>query len=126
MDEWKWEETGDAVLAYGALVVTLLIGQSGFLGQFKGGDLPYFVSLAACTIYVGSHRALTSKARQNISLGQGALARRRGVGQALGTVHLPWVHVTPAIHLLKEQRWLSIDYPGMHTMVHASFSDLFA
>jgi len=73
-EEWKWEETGDAVLAYGALVGTLLVGQSGLLGQFKGGDLPYFVSLAVCTIYVGSHRALTSKARQNISLGQGALA----------------------------------------------------
>ena len=31
-------------------------------------DLPYFISLAVVTIYIGAHRGLGSKQRQSISL----------------------------------------------------------
>lgn len=74
VDEWKWEESGDALLSYGVLAGTLALGASGWLSGFRDGDLPYFIALAICTIYIGAHRGLTSKTRQNISLGQGAAA----------------------------------------------------
>ena len=90
-DAWKWEQTGDAVGAYGALALTLALGESGWLSRLgPAGDLPYFMALAACTIYIGAHRGLTSKTRQTLSLGQGAAAPLLASGeqwQSTGLYH---------------------------------------
>jgi hypothetical protein len=40
----------------------------------KYADLPYFLSLAAMTIYIGAHRGLNSRQRQQISIKEGLLA----------------------------------------------------
>jgi minor histocompatibility antigen H13 len=79
---WNWEESADAPRAYGALLAVLLSGKllgagvvvhsanpsSSFL------DLPYFIGLALCVVYIGAHRGLTTKQRQQMSLKEGALA----------------------------------------------------
>jgi minor histocompatibility antigen H13 len=83
---WSWEDSADAPRAYAALLAVL--GAGKLLGLSVGGgdnallppssaqwlDLPYFVSLAACVVYIGAHRALTTKQRQQMSLKEGALA----------------------------------------------------
>ncbi|KAG2490650.1 hypothetical protein HYH03_011040 [Edaphochlamys debaryana] len=71
---WKWEESWDAVTAYGALASILALGTADFLHTSKAADLPYFVGIAVCTIYVGAHRALTTSQRQQITLKEGILA----------------------------------------------------
>ena len=89
---WQWEESADATAAYGALLSVLLAGRalgplataaaasSSSAGAGAGAgvgpwlDLPYFVALAAATVYVGAHRGLTSRQRQQMSLREGALA----------------------------------------------------
>lgn len=74
MKKWKWEETDDALIAYGALLAILGVGSlEGFRANVLA-DFPYFVALALLTQYIGSHRALTSNQRTNISLKQGFLA----------------------------------------------------
>ncbi|KXZ51676.1 PSL3 protein [Gonium pectorale] len=45
-DAWRWEESADAVLAYGALVGLLALGNVPALQGAKLADLPYFVGLA--------------------------------------------------------------------------------
>ena len=42
--------------------------------ESKFGDLPYFLGLASMTIYIGAHRGLNNRQRQQISLKEGALA----------------------------------------------------
>jgi len=74
VDSWRWEETPDAVVATGILLTTLALGSSPWATQSPINDLFYFMALAVCTIYIGSHRGLTNRARQNIGLQQGALA----------------------------------------------------
>ena len=37
-------------------------------------DLPYFWGLASMTIYIGAHRGLNAKQRQQISIKEGLLA----------------------------------------------------
>ena len=44
------------------------------LQESKFGDLPYFLGLASMTIYIGAHRGLNNRQRQQISLKEGALA----------------------------------------------------
>lgn len=72
--KWRWEETSD-----GARASFLLLGLLG-LGSLEAfrtnplADLPYFVGLAVLTIYIGSHRALTSNQRTNVGLKQGFMA----------------------------------------------------
>lgn len=56
--------------AYGALWALLGLGMLPSLRGHSIVDLPYFVGLAAVTIYIGAHRGLNSKQRQTISLGQ--------------------------------------------------------
>lgn len=73
---WQWIESKDALKAYGAFGGILTLGTLPNL-QSTGAaliDLPYFVGLAAATIYIGAHRGLGSKQRQTLSLKQGALA----------------------------------------------------
>ena len=71
---WKWEKTGDGFNAYCILFATLLLGTQDWFRANPLADLPYFLSLALVTIYIGSHRSLTNKQRTNISLKQGVLA----------------------------------------------------
>jgi hypothetical protein len=42
--------------------------------ESKFCDLPYFLGLASMTIYIGAHRGLNNRQRQQISLKEGALA----------------------------------------------------
>lgn len=56
--------------AYGALWALLGVGMLPALRGHSIVDLPYFIGLAAVTIYIGAHRGLNSKQRQTISLEQ--------------------------------------------------------
>ncbi|EFJ53057.1 hypothetical protein VOLCADRAFT_85944 [Volvox carteri f. nagariensis] len=71
---WRWEESDDAVRAYGSLVALLALGNLPVLHGTKLADLPYFVGLAIVTIYIGAHRGLTTRQRQQISIKEGILA----------------------------------------------------
>eukprot|EP00877_Chromochloris_zofingiensis_P002263 jgi/Chrzof1/12037/Cz06g19010.t1 len=71
---WLWEESDDALQAYGAFFGLLGIGQLQFLYSQKWADLPYFIGLAVMTIYIGAHRGLTTKQRQQITIKEGVLA----------------------------------------------------
>ena len=76
---WRWEASEDAQWAYGAFFALLAAGQVPALQATRLADLPYFMGLATLTIYIGAHRGLASKARQQISLRQ---ARSRAAAQA--------------------------------------------
>ncbi|KAI3431818.1 hypothetical protein D9Q98_010571 [Chlorella vulgaris] len=71
---WRWEESSDAVKAYGVFFGVLALGLIPALQANKYADLPYFLSLAAMTIYIGAHRGLNSRQRQQISIKEGLLA----------------------------------------------------
>lgn len=71
---WRWEETDDALRAYGALFSCLLGGSVLPLSGLRFADIGYFTGLAICTIYIGAHRGLSSKMRTTISFKQGLLA----------------------------------------------------
>ncbi|GIL46276.1 hypothetical protein Vafri_3295 [Volvox africanus] len=71
---WRWEESDDAVRAYSSLVILLALGNLPVLHGTKLADLPYFVGLALVTIYIGAHRGLTTRQRQQISIKEGILA----------------------------------------------------
>ncbi|GFR42654.1 hypothetical protein Agub_g3591, partial [Astrephomene gubernaculifera] len=72
--DWRWEASDDAVRAYGSLVALLLAGSLPVFHSAKMADVPYFVGLALTTIYIGAHKGLTTRQRQQISLKEGALA----------------------------------------------------
>jgi minor histocompatibility antigen H13 len=65
---WKWENSQDAVKAYTALLGFLALGQIPALRHVRFVDLPYFIGLASMTIYIGAHRGLCTKVRQQISI----------------------------------------------------------
>ncbi|BDA44066.1 probable minor histocompatibility antigen H13 [Coccomyxa sp. Obi] len=71
---WQWTESDDALRTYLIFFGFLLAGELPFLRDIRFADLPYFVGLATITIYIGAHRGLTNKIRQQISLREGALA----------------------------------------------------
>ena len=100
---WKWEESDDSTLAYGVMAMVLAAGALPPVQVSPGGfsvratdtspamnikfhliglpaqanqlaDLPYFISLALATMYIGAHRGLTTNQRQMISLKESALA----------------------------------------------------
>jgi hypothetical protein len=77
---WRWDASADAQWAYGAFFGLLALGQLPAAQATRLADLPYFVGLATLTIYIGAHRGLSSRSRQQISLRQ---ARR---GRALAFV----------------------------------------
>ncbi len=56
--------------AYAAFFGLLGFGLLPLQGQTRLADLPYFLGLAAVTIYIGAHKGLNSKQRQTISLEQ--------------------------------------------------------
>lgn len=70
---WRWETSDDAVAAYGVLLATLLAGAQPVAATWVWADLPYFLALAATTIYIGAHRSLNAR-QQHINLKEGLLA----------------------------------------------------
>lgn len=46
----------------------MALGQVPALRQVRYVDLPYFIGLASMTIYIGAHRGLCTKVRQQISI----------------------------------------------------------
>eukprot|EP00884_Botryococcus_braunii_P012309 jgi/Botrbrau1/21079/Bobra.0144s0077.1 len=73
-ESWRWEDSADAFAAYTALFVVLGLGAIPALQGIRLADLPYFILLAALSIYIGAHRGLTMKIRQQISMREGLLA----------------------------------------------------
>ncbi|EFN51135.1 hypothetical protein CHLNCDRAFT_141337 [Chlorella variabilis] len=71
---WRWEESPDALRAYGAFFGILLLGLIPAVQDNRYSDLPYFLGLASLTIYIGAHRGLNSRQRQQISIKEGLLA----------------------------------------------------
>lgn len=69
-EPWRWEDSQDAVLAYGAFAFVLALGALPAYNHLKFAELPYFVGLAASTIYIGAHRGLSAKHRQQLSFKQ--------------------------------------------------------
>ncbi|KAK9825046.1 hypothetical protein WJX74_003621 [Apatococcus lobatus] len=76
---WQWDESENALWAYLVLFGILAAGQAAVsipsLRSIPFKELPYFVGLAATTIYIGAHRGLTTRLpRQQISIKQGLAA----------------------------------------------------
>ncbi|KAL4527148.1 hypothetical protein Ndes2437A_g02327 [Nannochloris sp. 'desiccata'] len=84
---WRWEDSTDAVKTYGVFLGVLAAGTLPALQGNKLADLPYFISLAICTIYIGAHRGLNFKQRQQINLREGFLAPF-AASAALGGIYL--------------------------------------
>jgi minor histocompatibility antigen H13 len=64
----------DVVGAYGALFAILACGTSPWLAEQRYGYVPYFLSLAFASIYLGAHRGLAREDRETFSLNQSAAA----------------------------------------------------
>ncbi|KAI7839759.1 hypothetical protein COHA_006563 [Chlorella ohadii] len=71
---WRWEESNDAVRSYAIFFGILAAGLIPALQENRFADLPYFWGLASMTIYIGAHRGLNAKQRQQISIKEGLLA----------------------------------------------------
>ncbi|CAK0737011.1 hypothetical protein CVIRNUC_000840 [Coccomyxa viridis] len=71
---WRWVESADALRTYLVFFGILLAGELPLLKGVQYADLPYFVGLATLTIYIGAHRGLSSRNRQQLSMQQSALA----------------------------------------------------
>ncbi|GMH33353.1 hypothetical protein BSKO_01187 [Bryopsis sp. KO-2023] len=74
VEPWLWEDSQDAVVAYGVLFGLIALGMTPVLPTIKFGELFYFMGLATTTIYIGAHRSLGAKQRQQITVKEGALA----------------------------------------------------
>ena len=68
LSAWEWKNSEDALKAYTAFLGFLALGQIPAMRQVKYADLPYFIGLASMTIYIGAHRGLCTKVRQQISI----------------------------------------------------------
>ncbi|CAL5218425.1 g103 [Coccomyxa viridis] len=71
---WRWVDSEDALRTYIVFFGILLAGELPLLKGVQYADLPYFVGLATLTIYIGAHRGLSSRNRQQLSMQQSALA----------------------------------------------------
>lgn len=71
---WKWEESKDAVYAYGSLLAILGLGLTPGIANFSLSPLFYFVGLATLTIYIGAHRSLGAKERQQLTIKEVSVA----------------------------------------------------
>ena len=71
---WRWEDSADAQRTYAVFFAVLVAGMVPWMQSTKLADIFYFISLAVTTIYIGAHRGLNNKQRQQITLKQGALA----------------------------------------------------
>ena len=54
---WQWQDSDDALKAYTALIGTLALGSLPGLRSLHDIELPYFITLASATIYIGAHRS---------------------------------------------------------------------
>ena len=54
---WQWQDSDDALKAYTALIGTLALGSIPGLRNLHHIELPYFITLASATIYIGAHRS---------------------------------------------------------------------
>lgn len=94
---WEWKNSEDAVKAYTALLGFLALGQIPALRTVKFADLPYFIGLASMTIYIGAHRGLCTKVRQQITI--------KEVWQCSSFIHsrhcLLYTEVASTSHILK-------------------------
>ena len=54
-EPWLWERSPDGLRTYAALAAVLALGSVPALRSQQLVDLPYFISLAVITIYVGEH-----------------------------------------------------------------------
>ena len=70
---WRWDDSEDAVRAYGALAAVLVAGAAASALEVPHASLPYFVGLASVTIYCGAHRGLTARRRQEIGIRESML-----------------------------------------------------
>lgn len=57
----------DAVKAYCALLGILSLGLIPGFTQVKLSEIPYFIGLGSMAIYIGSHKSLTAKTRQQLT-----------------------------------------------------------
>lgn len=64
---WRWDESQDALRAYAVFLGILGAGLLPQAANNQLADLPYFISLAVTTIYIGAHKGLNAKQRQQIS-----------------------------------------------------------
>ncbi|WIA37495.1 hypothetical protein OEZ86_014409 [Tetradesmus obliquus] len=71
---WVWEDSNDAVRAYAVFFLWLALGSWPALQEVGLVDLPYFLGLGVLTVYIGAHRGLTSKSKQQLSVKEGLLA----------------------------------------------------
>jgi minor histocompatibility antigen H13 len=95
---WRWEESDDAVRAYGAFFGILALGLLPVVQDNRYADLPYFIGLAAMTIYVGAHRGLNSRQRQQISIKEGLLAPVLASGAAAAEASTAAAATAPRLH----------------------------
>jgi hypothetical protein len=68
LPRWDWTQTWDAQRAHIALLVVLLAGSTPVAQSWSMSAMVYLMSLAVCTIYIGSHKGLTTAARQQVSV----------------------------------------------------------
>lgn len=70
-----WDSSDDVLRAYAAFFGILCLGAVPGVNQVNDwADLPYFVALAVLSIYIGAHRGLSSKQRQQLRVQEGLLA----------------------------------------------------
>ncbi|KAL3699260.1 hypothetical protein R1sor_017282 [Riccia sorocarpa] len=66
---WAWNKTSKELIAYMLLIAAVPIVP--FLPRFEWSGAFYFLFLAVWSVYVGSHRSLSKKPPQKMSLNQG-------------------------------------------------------
>jgi len=68
--KWNWIESDDALKAHGFLFLALLLGSVPALYDLRLSQIPYFLSLATISIYIGSHHSLDLEPAETISFQQ--------------------------------------------------------
>ena len=83
--KWLWQDSADSQRAHAILAAVLLLGAQPWCQQFKTGSIFYFAALAVTTIYIGSHKGLTTDLRQQLSVKE---VCRRNLSFAVHACHL--------------------------------------
>ena len=74
-ERWNWLDSADAQRSHAILVAVLAAGTLPWAQEQSNAPLVYFVALAVTTIYIGSHKALTTDLRQQISIKEVSVLR---------------------------------------------------
>lgn len=77
-NRWLWQDSSDSQRAHAILAAVLLLGAQPWSQQFKAGSIFYFTALAVCTIYIGTHKGLTTDLRQHLSVKEVRPAKQSG------------------------------------------------